>query len=244
MLKVENLTVSIQNKIVVKDANFHIPTGETHVLFGLNGSGKTSLLQAIIGNPKFKIEEGRIIFKGKDITKMPINERAKLGIGIAFQSPPAIRGVKLRDILKICTKNDGDRIISLARELDLEEFLDRDINLGFSGGEVKRAELLQLLAQNPDFILLDEPDSGVDLVNISLIGKAINKLLEKDKKQVERKKSALIITHTGHILDYVNADKGYVMIAGRVVCSGNPRDMLETIRRRGYEECVRCLRRY
>ena len=122
----------------------------------------------------------------------------------------------------------------------MTEFLDRDINYGFSGGEVKRSELMQLLAQEPDLSLLDEPESGVDLVNIALIGDLINDLLEKSEHIRDRMHSGLIITHTGHILDYVSARTGLVMLNGRVVCEGDPYEILETIKSKGYEECRKC----
>ncbi len=226
--------------------NLHIAQGETIVLFGPNGSGKTSLLKTIVGIPKYSVESGRILFRGEDITELTIDERARLGIGIAFQRPPAVRGVKLKDMLRICMEKRGDfkeeKINEFARKLNLLDCLGRDINLGFSGGEIKRSELLQLLAQNPDFIMLDEPDSGVDLVSINLVGKVINELLEKEKIASNRTKAGLIITHAGYILDYVNADRGCIMLNGTIICCGNPRDLLEEIRTKGYEGCVRCLR--
>jgi len=246
MIEVKNLTVSIEDKRVLKDVNLHIAQGETIVLLGPNGSGKTSLLKTIIGIPEYKVESGRILFSGKDITGLTIDERARLGIGIAFQRPPAVRGVKLKDMLRICMEKRGDfdeeKINEFAQKLNLFNCLDRDINLGFSGGEIKRSELLQLLAQNPDFIMLDEPDSGVDLVSINLVGKVINELLEKEKMASKRTKAGLIITHAGYVLDYVNADRGCIMLNGTVICSGNPRDLLEDIRTKGYEGCVRCLK--
>ncbi|MBU4373622.1 MAG: ABC transporter ATP-binding protein [Euryarchaeota archaeon] len=246
MIEVKNLTVSVENKRVLKDVNLHIVQGETIVLLGPNGSGKTSLLKTIIGIPEYKVESGRILFSGKDITELTIDERARLGIGIAFQRPPAVRGVRLKDMLRICMEKRGDvkeeNINEFAQKLNLLDCLDRDVNLGFSGGEIKRSELLQLLAQNPKFIMLDEPDSGVDLVSINLVGKVINELLENEKMASKRTKAGLIITHAGYILDYVNTDRGCIMLNGTVICSGNPRDLLEDIRAKGYEGCARCLK--
>jgi Fe-S cluster assembly ATP-binding protein len=180
---------------------------------------------------------------------MPLDERANMGIGLSFQRPPTIKGVKMRQMLEICGTKKQD-VESLAERLDFNNFLDRDLNDGFSGGEIKRSELLQLMAQDPDFLLLDEPESGVDLENIVLIGNAIETLLEKETTHLQgkshrelkeqRKKSGLIITHTGYILDYVDADIGHVLMNGILVCSGNPREILKTIKEKGYEECVRC----
>jgi Fe-S cluster assembly ATP-binding protein len=123
----------------------------------------------------------------------------------------------------------------------MTDLLDRDINYGFSGGEIKRSELMQLQAQRPELTLLDEPESGVDLVNIALIGELINELLEKGCHIRERRCMGLIITHTGHILNYVNARTGYVMVNGRISCGGDPHEILATIKEKGYEECARCI---
>ncbi|MCK5427296.1 MAG: ABC transporter ATP-binding protein [Thermodesulfovibrionia bacterium] len=245
MLDIKDLTVRVNGKRVLNDINLSIRRGETVVLFGPNGSGKTSLLKTIMGIPEYRLESGRIIFKGKDITELSIDERARLGMGIAFQRPPAIRGVRLKDVLQICMKKKKSNfkeheMNESAVDLNLLDFLERDINLGFSGGEIKRSELLQLFAQRPDFIMLDEPDSGVDLVSITLVGKVINELLQKDKKASRRTTAGLLITHAGHLLDYVNADRAYVMIRGHIYCAGNPKDVLEDIRTKGYEGCLRC----
>jgi Fe-S cluster assembly ATP-binding protein len=198
----------------------------------------------LMGFPKYKVTRGNVLFKGQDITALTLDERARLGMGISFQRPPVVRGVKTRDIVAACLRRDAaeGEIRDMAAAADMEEFLDRDVNHGFSGGEIKRSELLQLLAQNPEFVLLDEPESGVDLVNISLIGELINRLLQKDVRIRERNHSGLIITHTGHILDYVSARTGYVMIDGRLSCGGDPHEILTTIKQCGYEECSRCVK--
>lgn len=242
MLKIDNLTVTVDGKQILDNVNLNIGKGELHALFGPNGSGKTSLLLTIMGAPKYHVVSGKILFKGKDITSLPMDERVRLGIGIAFQNPPVIRGVKLRDMVNICARSSNCNVEELAKRLNLSAFLDRDINLGFSGGEAKRSELLQLAALQPDFIMLDEPDSGVDLVNITLVGEAISDVLERTKNCTIRDTSGLIITHTGHILNYVNADHGHVMTDGTIHCSGKPDGLLKMIKERGYEECARCLR--
>jgi Fe-S cluster assembly ATP-binding protein len=240
MLEIENLNVSVGGKELLKDINLSIAEGETRMLFGENGSGKTSLLMAIMGLGPYKIESGRILFKGEDITGLPTNERAGRGIGIMFQRPPTICGLKVKQMLEII-QHDGGDVDELAGSLNFTEFLERDLNLGFSGGEIKRAELLQLLAQDPDLVLLDEPESGVDLVNISLIGNSIGTLLQKDVHK-DRKKAGLIITHSGHILDYVEADRGCVLVNKTIWCTGNPHEILQGIRERGYEGCLTCQR--
>ena len=245
MLKLINLSVNINGRRILDNINLHIERGQTVVLFGPNGSGKSSLLMTIIGNPKYKISSGKIIFKGEDITNLPTNERIKRGIGVAFQNPPKINGIKLIDILKHCAKlgKTEDRIDEYVKLLKMEDLLYRDINVGFSGGEMKKAEILQLMLLNPDLVMLDEPDSGVDLENIAIIGKAIRILLERDKVRNERVKSGIIITHTGHILKYVDADYGMILYGGRIVYIGDPFDILQDISEVGYEGCIkRCLK--
>ncbi|MFH1077040.1 MAG: ABC transporter ATP-binding protein [Pseudomonadota bacterium] len=251
MLKIENLRVEVSGKEILKNVNLEIPSGETCVLFGPNGSGKTTLMMTIMGFSGYNVTGGSIYFKDQDITRMPIHERARLGIGVSFQRPPTIHGLKTRSLVQICSKDKGVDIEPLASSLDLVEFLDRDVNAYFSGGEIKRSELLQLLAQQPDLVLLDEPESGVDLVNMSLVGAAINRLLGKKelpnagrshKESLEKlKKSALVITHTGHILDYITADEGQVLYDGVICCKRNPREILKWIQQYGYKECVQCM---
>jgi Fe-S cluster assembly ATP-binding protein len=240
MLEVENLSVKVGQKQIIEDISFTVDIGETLVLFGPNGGGKTTLLMAIMGFPRYQITNGRIIYKGEDITHMPVDERSKKGIGLLFQRPPIVRGVKLKDMVKACIgEKQGLSVDELAQKSNMTEFLDREVNYGFSGGEVKRSELLQLLAQDPELVLLDEPDSGVDLVNIVLVGNMINELLHKDKVR-SRTSSGLIITHTGHILDYVEPDRACVLLNGGIWCRGNPREILNSIKSHGYEGCATC----
>jgi Fe-S cluster assembly ATP-binding protein len=240
LLEIEDLSVSIEDRELLKGVSLSIEEGETRMLFGENGSGKTSLIMAIMGLGNYKVTSGRIKFKGEDITHLPSDERARRGIGIMFQRPPTIRGLKVRQMLELI-ENDGQDAEELARRLNFEQFLERDLNAGFSGGEIKRAELLQLMAQDPDLVLLDEPESGVDLVNIGLIGNAIKQLLQKDVHK-GRHKSGLIITHSGFILDYVEADRGCVLVNSTIWCTGNPHEILQGIRERGYEGCLTCQR--
>jgi Fe-S cluster assembly ATP-binding protein len=245
LLEVEDLTVSVDGKRILTDVNLFVAEGELMALFGPNGSGKTTLLKAIMGFPAYRAEAGRIIFKGEDITGLSIDERSRKGIGIAFQSPPVVRGVKLGAVLHSIAAKRGpvpeDVISEYAGRLNLADFMGRELNFGFSGGELKRSELLQLIMQNPALTLFDEPDSGVDLENIHLVGSLINELLGRTKAKKKELKSALMITHAGYILDYVNPDRACIMLEGSIACVGNPRDILEEIREKGYEECVRCM---
>lgn len=252
MLTIEELQVEVGGRTILNNLNMEIPQGETHILFGPNGSGKTSLMMTIMGFSGYHVTHGKITFKGEDITHMPIHERARLGIGVSVQRPPTIQGLKTRNLVQVCGKLSGRAvdIEQLAEEVNFADFLDRDVNHKFSGGEIKRSELLQLMAQDPDLILLDEPESGVDLENMALIGETINTLLRRGVKCAKGKshreriapqtKSALIITHTGHILDYITADRGQVLFNGHLCCSRNAREILKWIGEFGYEECVRC----
>jgi Fe-S cluster assembly ATP-binding protein len=249
MLQIEDLQVKLGDKEILKHIDLEIHPGETHILFGPNGSGKTSLLMTIMGYPQYRVTGGKIVFKGENITNMPVNERARLGIGVSYQRPPTINGVKTRQMVQICAKGEVDPEI-LAEKVNFSEFLERDINAGFSGGEIKRSELLQLMAQDPDLLLFDEPESGVDLENISLIGNTISSLLQRDfklnskktqkERREERTRIGLIITHTGFILDYITADKGQVLYGGVLTCTSNPREIFRCISEVGYGECVKC----
>ncbi|HML34909.1 ABC transporter ATP-binding protein [Sporomusa sphaeroides] len=248
MLKLEDLSVAVNDRPILHDVNLHIKPGEVHVLFGPNGTGKSTLIGAIMGFARYTIIAGRIYFKGQDITNLPVDERARLGLGIMIQRPPTLRGLTVREMVQICGNNQVD-VDKLAGKTNMCTFLARGVNEGFSGGELKRSELLQLLAQQPDLVMLDEPESGVDIENIVVVGQAANSILERDlrkngqtikKYRTERQKSGLIITHTGHILDYVPADMAHVMYQGTVACSGNPMEMLSCIQEKGYEECVNC----
>ncbi|MCX5726674.1 MAG: ABC transporter ATP-binding protein [Candidatus Saganbacteria bacterium] len=232
MLEVKDLSVKVEDKLVLKNLDLSIADGETTVLFGPNGAGKTSLLLTLLGFPRYKIISGRIIFKGKDITYLPVYERVRMGMGVAFQLPPVVRGVKLKQMIKVCCGKSIESVKDKIERLNLGDFLERDINLGFSGGEIKRSEILQLLSQEPDFALLDEPDSGVDIENIEIVGKAINELLKG--------RSGLIITHLGYILKFIEAKRACVLYDGKILCSGEPKEILENIMTRGYEECVKC----
>lgn len=246
LLEIKNLAVEVAGKLVLKNVNLSIAEGETHVLLGPNGAGKSTLFLTILGFPQYKVVNGSIIFKGKDITNLSTTERVQLGMGVSFQTPPAIRGVSVRDLIKIESHQDvsedlNPRMKDLAKKLKFsDEFLDRDVNFGFSGGEVKRSEILQLLAQMPDFTMFDEPDSGVDIENVELIAGEIGTLLDKGLKHDQRKRSGLLITHLGYILNFVTADKAHVLMNGEIACSGNPQEIIDDIRENGFNGCVEC----
>ncbi len=244
ILEIKNLYVEVDGQELLHDVSLTIPDGEVHALLGPNGSGKTTLMMVLIGYPGYEIARGQALFDGQDITKLDITERARLGIGVSQQRPPTIAGVKLRQILDFIVANAPQRaqeIDEMVRTFQMQPFLERDVNAGFSGGEIKRSELFQLLATRPRFVMMDEPDSGVDLEAMGIVGHMANGLFARNHaiRPTERR-AGLIITHTGHILDYVHADKAHVMLYGYIGCSGNPRIILDQIREYGYQECVRC----
>jgi len=246
LLEISGLCVQVDGNDVLRNLDLAIPEGEVHALMGPNGSGKTTLLMTIMGYPQFRVTRGQILFDGKDITEMDITERARLGIGIAQQRPPTIAGVKLRQLLDYNVSHDparADQVAEVIEMAHMEPFLVRDLNAGLSGGEIKRSELLQLLFRPPRFIMLDEPDSGVDLEALSVVGKMINILFTRDPHHPSKRRTGLIITHTGHILDHVNADKGHVMLDGSLACPGNPTLLLQTACESGYEACIHCVLR-
>ncbi|RJS69355.1 ABC transporter ATP-binding protein [Candidatus Bathyarchaeota archaeon] len=234
MLKVENLSVRVQGRDILKGVSLKIGKGEVHVLLGPNASGKSTFAYTLMGFPEYKVTQGKILFEGKEITHMPIEERAKLGIALAFQHPVAVKGVTLSRLLKRISK----------QPLDLNGFpldkslLDREINVGFSGGERKLSEILQIISLNPVFVILDEFDAGLDIVNLEKLTLIIqDKLLRNGV-------SLLLITHRGNILQFLEPDVAHVMLEGEMVCSSrNWRKTWRTILRYGYERCRECKER-
>jgi Fe-S cluster assembly ATP-binding protein len=239
ILEVEDLTVKIGNKVILEDISFSLKGNESYILFGPNGSGKTTLINAIMGVPPYEIVSGEIRFMGEDITMKSTDERSKVGISMGFQNPPEITGVKLSSLLKLCLGKDefSEEEKKLIEAFKLTEFLDRDINVGFSGGERKRAEILQMIFLKPRLLLLDEPDSGVDVESLKLIASEIQRYSERTGS------SALIITHKGDILEHIKAKYASVLLEGQIHCFSNPKRIFEKIKRSGYEECVKCQER-
>ena len=183
MLEVKDLSVKVEGKLILKNLNFSLKEGASHILFGPNGSGKTTLISALMGLPGYEVVSGKILFRGIDITNKGVDERAKMGMIVSFQNPPEITGVKLGDLLKLClgkTYSDefSEEEIEQIEAFRLTSFLNRDVNLGFSGGERKRSEILQLIFLKPTLLLLDEPDSGVDVESLKMIATEIQKYVE------------------------------------------------------------------
>jgi Fe-S cluster assembly ATP-binding protein len=247
LFETRDLRVVIDGNQIIKGVNLRIENGEVHALMGPNGSGKTIYSMAVIGYPTYKIS-GDIIFEGEEISKKGVSERAKLGIAIAYQHPPEIPGVKLRDLIRREKSREPWDPFSEPEEkvaspylkrvgLDPTAFLRRDINVGFSGGERKRSELAQILALEPKLMILDEIDSGVDIDSLHLIGEELNNVVKKTGCAV------LIVTHYRHILRYLKPTIIHVMYDGQIVSSGSPEKILAEIEEKGYDSYIKTLKR-
>ena len=230
-LVLADVEIAAGSRILLRNINLTIGAGETHILFGPNGSGKSSLLCAILGLPPYRLTQGEIHLGEERIDRLPIDARARLGLGMAFQRPPALDGVTIKALARALAADTG--LAEAAAALDLADFVGRDINVGFSGGEIKRWEILKLFLQHPRICLFDEPESGVDLEHIAAVGTAMEQLLGHDDSLAERR-SALIITHTGFILDHLRADRGHMLVNGEIICSGDPNRLFAHIKSHGY----------
>ena len=227
-LEIKKLKVRANRREILKGIDLKINRGETQALLGPNASGKSTLAQVILGNPKYKVTQGEIFFESRDITKFPPEKRAKLGIALAWQSPPTIKGVKLSRLLKEISRKEIE--ISEGKEL-----LEREVNLDFSGGEKKISELLQVLVLNPKLVIFDEIDSGLDLKRLGKVAKIIKKEL------AAKKVSVLLITHSGEILRFLKPKVTNVMVGGKIICKGKDlKKVLTTIKKYGYEKCKKC----
>lgn len=241
VLEIVDLAVAAGERPVLAGVALRILEGEVHVLLGPNGCGKTTLLMAVMGMPGYRVLEGRILFRGRDLAGLGPDERARLGIALSFQRPPPVRGVRTRTLVEAVLRDRAtgpETVRELAEEVRCGDLLDRDLNVGLSGGEAKRSELLQLLAMRPCLALFDEPESGVDLDSIAVVGSGMRRLLSGEAGSA----AALIVTHTGHILREVGADAGHVLLRGRIVCRGDPPALFEDVRAHGYEGCLSCAR--
>jgi Fe-S cluster assembly ATP-binding protein len=244
LLEIRELTVKVGDQELIHELDLAIPEGEVHALLGPNGCGKSTLLMTIMGFPNYEVTKGRILYNRRDIGELDITERARLGIGVAQQRPPTLSGVALQDVIDYALTSNTQLsavVDHMAEIYQVKPFLSRDINAGLSGGEIKRVELFQLLLTHPKLAMLDEPDSGIDLESLAMVGQMVNALLSKDPGRLVKRRTALIITHTNQILDYVPVDKAYIMLDGRIGCSGNPQILIREIKKHGYEGCVACL---
>lgn len=238
MLKVTNLKVKIEGKEILKGVDLEIGSGEVLALMGPNGSGKSSLANTLIGNPKYEVESGQIVFEGKKILEMKADERARLGIMMAFQYPVAISGVTVREMLLAALRGRGltvsalelkRRIAAEGEKLRIDEnLLNRSINEGFSGGEKKKLEILQVRILTPKLLILDEVDSGLDIDALALIANNVKELVK------ETKMSVLVITHYQRLLKYLTPDKVVVLKNGEVVDRGG-QEIVNMLEEKGYK---------
>lgn len=235
LLEIKKLKVKTNDKEILKGIDLKLNQGEIIALLGPNASGKTSLCHVILGNPKYKVTEGRIFFQGKEINKLPPEKRVKLGIALAWQAPPSIKGVKLSQLLKKLKSPEPAENSSLQIG---DGLLEREINVDFSGGEKKISELLQVLALKPKFVIFDEIDSGLDIKKVEKVAKII------EKKFVKKNISILLITHWGQILRFLKPDWTCVMLDGKIICKEKDyKKVLRTIKKYGYAKCKECLPR-
>ncbi|MBI2597207.1 Fe-S cluster assembly ATPase SufC [Candidatus Daviesbacteria bacterium] len=238
-LIIQDLFVSTKTgKQIVDGVNLKIKTGEIHILMGPNGSGKSTLTDALMGHPEYKITSGKLILNGQDITNFPIDKKAKLGLFLGFQYPIEVAGVNFAQFLRMAVNEQSSKRVSpvafrnilksQAKKLSLkDEIIERCLNEGFSGGEKKKAEILQLSLLKPKFAILDEPDSGLDADALKYLFNFINNL--------DFPLGMLLITHNQRILHFVKADFVHIMIKGEIVKSGDF-NLVEEIERSGYAE--------
>src|SRR5690242_1923244 len=236
-LEIQNLHVRTEDKEILKGVNLKVSKGETHALMGPNGSGKSTLANTIMGNPNYEVTEGRILLNGEDVTEADPDERARAGVFMAFQYPATIPGVSVANFLRTAVNARREEPIKvkefgsqLRANMDLlridPDFTRRYLNEGFSGGEKKRAEILQLAMLKPEFAVLDETDSGLDIDALRIVSDGVNALRGPEM-------GALVITHYSRLLKYIKPDHIHVLVGGRVVRSGGP-ELADELERDGY----------
>lgn len=239
VLEIKDLHVAIDDKEILKGVNLEMKTGEIHAIMGPNGTGKSTLSAAIMGNPNYEVTKGEILFDGKNILDLEVDERARLGLFLAMQYPSEIPGVSNAEFMRaaINARREEDEKISvmqflkkLDKKMELlnmpEEMAERYLNEGFSGGEKKRNEILQLLMIEPTFAILDEIDSGLDIDALKVVAKGINEMRGEEF-------GALIITHYQRLLNYIVPDVVHIMMDGRVVLTGDA-ELAKRLEAEGY----------
>jgi len=239
-LEIRNLHVRTDDREILRGVDLSIDRGEVHALMGPNGSGKSTLANTLLGHPSYEITEGTIIFKGEDITEADPHERANAGLFLAFQYPVAIPGVSVANFLRMAinagreepiqVKEFRDQLTHAVELLDVDRaFTSRPLNDGFSGGEKKRAEILQMAMLKPDIAILDETDSGLDIDALRTVAEGVRKLHE------EQGLGALIITHYQRILHYIQPEFVHILMDGKIVLEGGV-ELVERLEREGYDE--------
>ncbi|MDP5275110.1 Fe-S cluster assembly ATPase SufC [Chengkuizengella axinellae] len=237
---IDGLKASVENKEILKGINLEINGGEVHAIMGPNGTGKSTLASAIMGHPKYEVTEGKAILNGDDLLEMEVDERARAGVFLAMQYPSEITGVTNADFLRSAMnakREEGDEIslIKFIRKMEgkmgeLEinpEFMHRYLNEGFSGGEKKRNEILQMAMLDPSIVILDEIDSGLDIDALKIVADGVNNMRNEER-------GFLIITHYQRLLNYITPDFVHVMMQGKIVKSGGP-ELAERLENEGYD---------
>ena len=238
LLNVKNLYVDVEEKQILHGVDLSIGKGETHVLMGPNGTGKSTLGYALMGNPRYTVKSGEIWFQGKKINEEPVDKRAKAGMFLSFQSPLEVPGLSLRSFIRSALEQRrGERIRlwdfrkELAKAMELLQmdpsYAERDLNVGFSGGEKKKAEILQLLMLKPSLAILDETDSGLDVDAVRTVSAGI------EEYQKTCKGSLIVITHSTKILEALHVDYTHVMVEGRIIKTGDA-SLVEEINENGF----------
>jgi Fe-S cluster assembly ATP-binding protein len=238
MLKIENLHAEIDGTQILKGVDLEINPGEVHAIMGPNGSGKSTLANVIMGNPVYEVTDGKIIFENEEITEEPVDNRAKLGMFLAFQYPESIPGVTIVNMLKTALTNIEEteyttlelrlKVAEAMEQLGLSaDFADRYLNEGFSGGERKRNEILQLAVLNPKLAVLDETDSGLDVDGLKVVGEGVSKLKTPDK-------GYLVVTHYQRLLEYIKPDFVHVFVDGKIIETGGI-ELSDKLEQEGYE---------
>lgn len=229
MIEIKGLCVEVDGKPILKGLNLSIERGQVHAIMGPNGAGKSTLANVLAGHPAYEVTSGEVWFKGEDLLEMEPEERARAGLFMSFQYPLEIAGVTNRQFLETALKAQGKTASIEEKIAALEirpEFLERNINEGFSGGEKKRNEILQMALFNPDLAILDETDSGLDIDAMRIVAKGVNEMRRKDN-------ALLIITHYQRLLDYIRPDFVHVLADGKIVRTGGPELALE-LEKQGY----------
>ncbi|MBU0278517.1 MULTISPECIES: Fe-S cluster assembly ATPase SufC [unclassified Gemella] len=238
VLDIKNLEVSIHNKKILKGLNLKINSGEIHAIMGPNGAGKSTLASAIMGHPKYEVDGGSVLLDNEEILEMEVDERAKAGLFLAMQYPSEIPGVPTSEFIKSAInvhREDNIPVMEYIKKLDKTmEFLDMDLNMsqryvndGFSGGEKKRNEILQMMMLEPKFAILDEIDSGLDIDALKVVSKGVNEMRGENF-------ACLIITHYQRLLDYIIPDFVHVLMDGKIVKSGGP-ELALRLEKEGYD---------
>ena len=239
LLQVKQLSARVEDTSILHGIDLNINEGETHVLMGPNGAGKSTLGYTLMGSPRYEVTGGEVLFKGKDLLAESADQRAKDGLFLSFQSPLEVPGISLRNFIRTSVEQrTGSRIKLWTFKKELEKAVevlqmdpsygDRDLNVGFSGGEKKKAEILQLLMLKPSLAILDETDSGLDVDAVRMVSKGVEEY-QKDKKG-----ALLIITHSTRILESLQVDQTHVMVAGKIVASGDA-SLVDEINEHGFE---------